>query len=373
PSATVRSGKKKGPLRIGWLLAGAAVLGLGAAGGALLFAEPPPEPDVEAPPPVEPPAPGVAVGSFVLSPPATRTETALRWSSLSEELRPLVALESRDGAFRLVASRIGGDRAIAAAERFGFEAEAAELRSDLLEPRLVQTTASLNVRDAPDVSGTWRRTMPRGTLGVLLQGTVDDESSALGGRGTWGWVVVGPVDEGWSASRFLEAYGGCLPARAQHRELSDRAMISHVVVRTEHAFDAFMAVDPRSDESYLRFYTDAGGCRLTETFALPVRGWTEDVLLPTTEENGGQTLVVVATRSPAPGEERWRVFPYGRTRAVFDRSYRSSQTRSTGRVSVATEVTRGADGAPGYWPLRVRFPDGKEEFYAWNGNTLVAE
>jgi len=262
-------------------------------------------------------------------------------------------------------------------------------REDALEPSMVRTTVPLNLRAGPDADEELIRTLPDGTVAVVLHGQVDGKTSEPGGRGNWSYTVATANDQGWSASRYHEPYDGCLPIPAKllddvpRRRVAElRRDITYTTVDLRidgRTRDGFMLVarDPDQRMSHVAVLRDAGECNVEEVRQYAVQGIVEDAFVLTTEPRGGETLVVTVSH-PEPerdpeGEQTHRVYVLDRDTPVWDRTLPTGPNATYDRWTAARAVTEGASGVEGYWPLAFIPEDmqaGPGEYFAWTGSTL---
>jgi hypothetical protein len=279
---------------------------------------------------------------------------------------------------RTLAARLGGEPVPFTAPLDG-----------VLTPELVRTSVSLNVRRTARPDGPLVRTLPRGSIVVGFTGRFDGVDSRRAGSGSWMWVAVTETDAGFSAARFLDQDAGCVPELSSVLEPLDerrRAALSNDVVvgrvpmwRDDQRFDGVWAVarDPEEHRSHVLVFREGNGCALDLTWRQTVNGFVVDTLFTETTEEGGDTLLVVAWReslAPDPrGEETWTAFRVGHEASVFEATLQSSQQLPRGRrATLGTRVTNGPDGAAGYFPLRIRYADGRREVLAWTEDRLEA-
>jgi hypothetical protein len=203
------------------------------------------------------------------------------------------------------------------------------------------------------------------------------------------WVAVTDTDEGFSAGRFLEPDEGCVPEHeavleplpeARRAVLSNDTLVGRVAMyRDAEGFDGVWAIarDVERQRSHVLAYRAGSGCALDLVSRYALDGLAVDMLFTETEEDAGDTLVVVATvpaATPDPrGEETWTVFRLGHPRPVYEKTVASSQRLPRNRrASLSTRLTTGPDGGPGYFPLLFRHVNGERETLAWTGERLEA-
>lgn len=379
------------------VLSALAVLGLLTVGAAIAYAMwPEDHVDAPTPPPVvsrsnrSAPTVEVAGRHHLVAGPAELATIALRWRELpARERHELLIVPDRDRFVMITDTGVPPDRAARVASLLGTTASAIDVATDhALTPALVETTVSLNLRDAPSTEAGLRRTLPRGTIVVALYGRIGAHVSAAGGTGTWSRVVATLHDEGWSAARFIEPYPGCVPSPdAFLRDApSDRAPMAQSdltwsrtrVRRVGRAVEAFLGVarDRDRDRSYVGVYASGPDCTLAREAFYSVAGFVEDVLQIETEQAGGETLILAGwhpgTEMPYAGEETWSLYTIAQPDPVWEARLPTSQRLPAARRAILDAgVTRGPLGEPGFWPLVIRYPDRRREHWTWTGTTLA--
>jgi len=108
---------------------------------------------------------------------------------------------------------------------------------------------------------------------------------------------------------------------------------------------------------------------------MPISGWVVDVLMSETDASGGESLIFIAWHQgldpTRDGIETWSGHRIAGGRSVYEASLPSSQHLRQGqRASLSVRVQHGADGKPGFFPVRIRHVDGRREFFAWDGERL---
>jgi serine/threonine-protein kinase len=360
------------------LLGAFGAVGLAAAlAAAWLAASPPPEPAEPTPAAAAVPVADAIYldGVYALTPVGPLAHVAQAVRKLPTDLRDQALVIADAGGWRVVTDGpIRGERARELAEEHDLEPTpwTGEARTTW-RPRVVVTTSSLNVRETPDAAGGFMQTMPRGTIAVALLGEADGVASELGGRGSWAQVTPSGATLGWSAATFLEPYAGCVP-RERDLPRSASATASRVrLMRGGRGFEAVLVLDAHADRSDLALYRMTAECALQLEREIQVAGRVEDVLLPVTDESGSETLIVIAWTHPTLGRGRevWNAYVLDEAEPIWETQLRSSQRLRAGRTSIATSIRRGPNDEVGYWPLRVRHPDGRRVYYEWNGRTLA--
>ena len=291
------------------------------------------------------------------------------------------------------------DDARARAGSIDLAAVAVDPPADMLEPTVVRTTVSLNVRAEPTGSGDLRRTLPARTIAIALLGRVAGQDSRAGGPGNWSYVVVSREHQGFAASRYLEPYEGCLPLPValladvpSGRRAAVRRDLTYTTAEVRHRGRSVPALlllgrDAEQDVSHLGVHRDEGGCRVEELGYYRIGGIVEDVMVTSTERRGGDTLLV--TLSPIidedmpddlayAGHEYLRAYRLGADEPVLETRERTGQSAPDNvRWRVTTGGSRTFTHVEGWWPV-VLEPSRAEAsqsvfptYYAWEGGRLV--
>ena len=252
-----------------------------------------------------------------------------------------------------------------------------------LTPEIYRTSVSLNVRDAPDPRGVLIRTLPRGAVVIGLTGRMEGHESVLGPSGSWMYVIPSTLHLGWSASRFLERDTGCLPETERvvsaldatdPEAFYDDTVVSRFRIREgDLGYDGFLSIsrDNQRARSVVAVHRRDPHCELTPELVVPIAGWVVDVLMSETDSAGGDSLVFIAwQQNPEPhreGLETWTGYRVGDDQPIFEATVPSSQHLPRGRrASFAVRLQHDADGAPGYFPIRIRHVDGRRQFFHWD-------
>ena len=256
-----------------------------------------------------------------------------------------------------------------------------------LRPVLLRTNDRLNIRAGPSADSELVRSLPDRTIVVGLYGTVDGHESRAGGRGDWTRVAASFHDDGWSASRYLDSYGGCVPASdalsgdvppSSAETVRADTTSSTADVRTDGRRQrAFLLVarDPDNTSSWVGVYGTDGSCSLTKIGVQLYDGFVEEAVFAQSQEDGGETLLLVSSHRdrdpPRDGMETWSIRrvddPATLWRDVLPTAAQLTRAR---RAGVGGSRFAAPDFPELWSPIVVREPDGSRVYYRWTGSGL---
>jgi hypothetical protein len=251
-----------------------------------------------------------------------------------------------------------------------------------ISPVVVRVTASLNVRSGPAAAETYIRTLPEGTIVVVLRGLVDGIVSQPG-RGNWSRVVASETLHGWVASGVTSDYTGCAPelgtvltqlAGDRSDAVARDVLASRMEIGAAGLFFLLTARDPDRARSYVGLFASDRRCQLEQRQIVVLDGEVEDALVTATAQQGGEPLLAAGSRAfgAAGAPTTWRFWRLETPAPVWEVTVPTAMDVPDGRrggVIAPFESRRGP--SQGWWPVRVRRADQSLEYYTWTGTTFA--
>jgi serine/threonine protein kinase len=240
--------------------------------------------------------------------------------------------------------------------------------ASILQPTLLRTNVRANFRQGPSEDDVLLGTAPAHAVIVGLLGEIDGGVSAREAgdpaRGGWVRVFASTSVEGWMAQRLLVDETRCVPATDTVRHA---VLAREELVEGGRAYPAFITTEP---DGWLRIYETDARCMLTERHASRIEGNVADYFVTSPSPHGESILVLgewTEGHATADGLQRWTARNVALPEAiVWAATLRSGQNlRDREREGVGGPFTRGPDNVEGFFPIRIRGPEGRR-FLVWS-------
>ena len=311
-----------------------------------------------------PPLAAVAPITSIVHTRASLADQLVVWRALPEAERGSVTVRSLGGSDYALTT---ADEPLAERLRASLQGTVERVAvsstpSDLI-PTLLRSNVRSNVRQGPSEDDVLLATTPAHAMIVGLMGNIDDATSAMT-EGSWVRVFASTTVEGWMAQQLVVPETRCVPGSdvVRHAVLAREELVEH-----GRPYQAFISTQP---DGWFRIYETDARCTLTERHASRLSGNVADYFI-TSPSVRGESIIVLGEwtqgHATADGEQRWTARRVALPEAViWEIHLRSGQNlRDREREGVGGPFTRGPDNVEGFFPVRIRGPEGRR-FLTWN-------